>query len=146
MPFPSPPLRAPIHLDIDQALVDRMVDRFYAMVRTHVVLGPIFLREVEDWPRHLDRMKDFWSSVMLMTGRYKGTPLQAHKRLDIELSHFEHWLALWRETAATECPSPETAQMFIERAERIATSIHYGISAMPIPRASSPTERSRDAS
>ncbi|MCW5714491.1 MAG: group III truncated hemoglobin [Bauldia sp.] len=133
MSFPSPPLRGSIHPDIDQALVDRMVDRFYAMVRTHSVLGPIFLREIEDWPRHLDRMKDFWSSIMLMTGRYKGTPLQAHKRLDIDLSHFEHWLALWRETAETECPSPETAQLFVERAERIATSIHYGISPMPIP-------------
>ena len=72
MPFPSPPLRAPIHLDIDQALVDRMVDRFYAMVRTHVVLGPIFLREVEDWPRHLDRMQDFLSSVISMTEDQKS--------------------------------------------------------------------------
>lgn len=144
MSFPSPP-RAPIHPDIDQALVDRMVDRFYAIVRTDVMLGPIFLREVADWPSHLARMKDFWSSIMLMSGRYKGTPLQAHKRLDIDLPHFEHWLSLWRATAETECPSPETARMLVERAERIATSLHYGIATLRIPHGISQAGRRLDA-
>lgn len=127
------PQRAPIHPDIDETLIDALVGAFYAQVRTDALLGPIFERTIgDDWDRHLDRMKDFWSSVMLMTGRYKGTPLQAHQRIGgLEPGHFEHWLALWHSTARDVCPSEEAARLFIDRAERIATSIRYGVSAMP---------------
>jgi hemoglobin len=91
-------------------------------------------------------MKDFWSSIMLMTARYKGTPLQAHQRIGgLETAHFEQWLALWRKTAKTVCPSATVAQLFVERAERIATSIHYGISAMPAPPGSGVDGKSPDA-
>jgi len=140
------PIRGPIHPDIDQELVDSMVDTFYAGVRTHPVLGPIFSRRINDWAPHLDRMKDFWSSIMLMTARYKGTPLQAHQRIGgLEAAHFEQWLALWRETATAVCPSSAVAQLFIERAKRIATSIHYVISAMPAPHESRADGRWPDA-
>lgn len=137
---PHAPFRGPIHPDIDEALVSAMVDVFYARIRTDDLLGPIFDRVIGDrWDPHLARMKDFWSSVMMMTGRYKGTPLQAHQRIGgLIITHFERWLALWRETARSLCPSPEVAGLFIDRAEKIATSIRYGISAMPSP----PTPRS----
>ena len=32
---------------------------------------------VDDWKPHLARMYAFWSSVMLMTGRYHGQPMQS---------------------------------------------------------------------
>ena len=34
------------------------------------------------WPVHLAKMYDFWSSVMLTTGRYKGNPLGVHMRVE----------------------------------------------------------------
>ncbi|MCW5696406.1 MAG: group III truncated hemoglobin [Bauldia sp.] len=122
-------LRGPIHPLIDEALVAAMVDRFYGRVREDAVLGPIFDRVIGDgWDAHLQRMKDFWSSITMMTGRYKGTPLAAHQRIGgLGPGHFERWLRLWRETAREVCMSEEVAGLFIERAERIARSLLFGL-------------------
>ena len=59
-----------------------LVDHFYAKVRVDPVLGPIFERVVRgEWGPHLETMRDFWSSVMLTSGRYKGAPVPAHLRI-----------------------------------------------------------------
>jgi len=62
----------------------------------------------------------------LMTGRYHGAPVPAHVGLPVEWNHFERWLALFRETAVEICP-PEGAAHIIERAERIARSLHMAV-------------------
>ena len=73
------------------------------------------------WDAHLDELCAFWSSVTLMTGRYKGTPMQAHAALtEITLAHFERWLALFQFTASKTCP-PDAAALFVDRANRIPT-------------------------
>ena len=56
----------------------RQVDRFYAKARADALLGPVFNDAVEDWPHHLAKIQAFWSSVMLTSGRYKGSPMAAH--------------------------------------------------------------------
>jgi hemoglobin len=122
------PLRGPIHPDIDERLVSDLVEAFYERVRADELLGPIFTRVIRDWDHHLALLKDFWSSVTMMTGRYKGTPLQAHQRIGgLGFKHFERWLSLWRETCAATCSSSEIAGIFIERAERIASSLSSGV-------------------
>ena len=62
-------------IGIDEAMIERLVHGFYDGVRGDPVLGPIFAERIDDWGPHLQRMVDFWSSVMLMTGRYHGQPL-----------------------------------------------------------------------
>jgi len=103
-----------------------LVHRFYAKVRQDPLLAPLFNERIKDWTVHLGHMVDFWSSVALMTGRYSGTPMQAHARLPVTWTHFERWLELFRETAFETC-TPEGARHVIERAERIARSLHMGI-------------------
>ena len=50
-----------------------LVDSFYAKVRADSELGPIFKRAIPgDWGPHLATMHDFWSSIMLTSGRYKA--------------------------------------------------------------------------
>jgi hemoglobin len=71
-------------------------------------------------------MVAFWSSVALMTGRYHGRPVPAHVGLPVGWAQFERWLALFRETARETCP-PEGAAHVIERAERIARSLHFAV-------------------
>ncbi len=129
---PGRPLRHPVHEDVDEAMVRRVVLTFYARVRADPTLGPIFDTEIQDgWDHHLAKMCDFWSSVMLMTGRYKGKPMVAHLRLkDVRPDHFEQWLTLFRETARAECPR-HIAQLFIDRAERIAESLQLGMFFQP---------------
>ncbi len=111
---------------IDEAMIERLVHRFYDRVRADPVLAPIFDARIADWAPHLDRMCAFWSSVALMSGRYHGRPMEAHQDLPVDRSHFARWLELFRETAHTECP-PAAATHFIERAERIAESLQLGI-------------------
>lgn len=116
-----------IPVDITEIMIRDLVHAFYAKVRADSMLGPIFNSAIDDWDAHLDKLCAFWSSVTLMTGRYKGTPMQVHAELpEISAAHFEQWLALFRDTAYEACPLP-AAQLFVDRAERIAQSLQLGI-------------------
>jgi len=111
---------------IDEAMIERLVRRFYERVRGDALLGPIFEQRISDWEPHLQRMFAFWSSVALMTGRYHGTPMTKHLPLPVDGEHFDRWLALFEETARTACP-PEAADHFVGRARRIAESLEMGV-------------------
>src|SRR5689334_11616852 len=66
-----------------ESQIEDLVTTFYARIRKHPTLGPIFERVIgDDWTPHLKLMCDFWSSVMLTTGRYKGRPIPAHVRIN----------------------------------------------------------------
>ncbi|MFP3947715.1 MAG: group III truncated hemoglobin [Longimicrobiales bacterium] len=84
-----------------EAEIRRMVDTFYARVREDSVLGPIFEERIgTEWDPHLDRMVDFWSTVLLASGRYRGDPIRAHRRIPrLEPAHFDRWLELFRPVA-----------------------------------------------
>ncbi len=111
---------------IDEATIDRLVRQFYANVRRDPVLGPIFCDRITDWEPHLQRMCAFWSSVVLMSGRYHGNPMVKHLPLPIDAVHFDRWLALFEETSRKVC-TPAAAAHFNERARRIAESLELGI-------------------
>jgi hemoglobin len=124
----DPHPKAPgIEAGVTETMIRDLVLQFYARVRKDAELGPIFNAAINDWDRHLDKMCAFWSSVTMMTGRYKGNPMKAHAELpQIGSEHFRQWLALFRTTAAEVCP-PHAAALFIDRAERIAESLQMGI-------------------
>jgi hemoglobin len=111
---------------IDEALIERLVRSFYARIREDAVLGPIFAARIRDWEPHLQRMCDFWSSVLLLSGRYHGQPMQAHHRLPVDAGHFDRWLGLFETTARETCP-PAAAEHIVARARRIAESLELGI-------------------
>ena len=115
--------------DIDEDALGRLVERFYAKVRLDPALGPVFNRAIQDWPEHLEKLKAFWSSVMLTSGRYKGQPMAAHMKHEPSMKPdlFRRWLSLWSETAC-EVLSPEGAAAVHAKAERIAESLQLGLS------------------
>ncbi len=116
-----------VPVGVTEPMIRTLVHAFYARVRKDALLGPIFNGAIDDWDTHLDKLCAFWSSVVLMSGRYKGTPMQAHVALpDITGRHFERWLMLFAETARLHCP-PDAAALFIDRANRIAQSLQLGI-------------------
>ena len=109
-------------MGVDQAFVSDLVEAFYARVRQHDVLGPVFEAAIgEDWAPHLITMKQFWGSIALNEASYGGRPIPAHhKHLDkIRPEHFAIWLTLFSETLEDLAPSSEAAAFFLERAERI---------------------------
>lgn len=112
---------------VNEEMIVNLVHTFYGKVRTDPLIGPVFERVIEDWDPHLAKMCDFWSSVMLMSGRYKGNPMIAHMRLKmVRPEHFERWLELFNETAAEVCP-PAAAEAFVGRANNIARSLQLGM-------------------
>ncbi len=118
--------RLPVETGMDDLMLEVLVRRSYEKVRADALLGLIFETRICDWESHLKRMCDFWSSVVLMTGRYHGTPMAKHLPLPVDAEHFDRWLALFEETAREICP-PKAADHFIERARRIAESLEIGI-------------------
>lgn len=113
---------------LDETDLSRLVDHFYDQVRMDPLLGPLFNQAVGDWPAHLHKLADFWSSVMLTTGRYKGQPLPAHlrHRAAITPEMFTRWLALWEESAM-RCLPPEGAAAVVAKAHRIAASLQMAL-------------------
>ncbi len=121
-------LEAPgVAVGVTEDVIRAQVHAFYGRVRADPMLGPIFEAKIDDWDAHLAKLCDFWSSVLLMTGRFKGAPMPAHARLtDVGGAHFAHWLEIWRATARETCPPPAAA-LFIARAEMIARSLQLGM-------------------
>lgn len=115
---------------VTEEMCRNLVDAFYARVRVDPELGPIFNAAIGDrWDVHLAKLSDFWSSVMLMTGRFKGSPMAVHAGLPrAEPEDFQRWLALFRLTADEVCP-PAAAALFRAKAEMIAQSLQLGIAA-----------------
>lgn len=111
---------------IDDAMIDALVEGFYARVRSDALIGPIFAERITDWGPHLSQMKLFWSSVALATGLYQGRPMPKHLPLPIDARHFDRWLELFCATARELCPPP-AADLFIGRARQIAQSLELGI-------------------
>jgi len=116
---------------VTEEMIEELVHGFYGRVRNHPALGPIFDGAISDWERHLAKMVDFWSAVMLSTRRFKGNPVMAHNALtSVKPEHFQTWLGLFRENARDVCP-PEIAEEFIKRAETIAESLKFAKFGVP---------------
>ncbi len=115
-------------LGIDDALISNLVETFYDAIRSDELLGPIFMAHVVDWPPHLARMKDFWASVTLESGRFRGNPMLKHIAVGgLDNMHFDRWLVLWNQTLDNIAPNEAAAQVFRQAAERIAESLLTGI-------------------
>ena len=111
-----------------EAALPALLDRFYTRVRADAELGPVFNDGVADWDHHLATLADFWSSVMLTSGRYKGNPMAVHLRhaARIPSELFGRWLAIWTETT-NEMMSPSVAAVMQAKAARIAQSLDAAI-------------------
>ena len=119
---------AALEVTVTEENITLMVDRFYAQVREHPTLGPVFNDRLEGrWQLHQENMVDFWSNVLLRTGRYFGNPLVKHRKVPgIEREHFADWLELFRSTL-DGIYSPELANVIHQAATRMAGGLTHGI-------------------
>jgi len=117
---------------LSEDAIRQLVDCFYIKVRADLELGPIFERAIPgDWGPHLATMHDFWSSIMLISGRYKGNPVAIHLRLEgIEPQLFGRWLELFDETCR-ELFDDDVADAFRVKAARIAESLKLALFYRP---------------
>ena len=114
---------------ITEESIGLLIDRFYTAIRLDPVLANVFNAAIADekWPEHLRKMRSFWSSVMLGSGRYSGNPVSVHRGVaGLERPMFAHWLALF-ETTAAELFAPAQAALFVDKAHRIAGSLQIAV-------------------
>ena len=126
MTEPANPAIHTFHPDLTEANIARLVATFYGRAREDDLIGPIFNVQVKDWDHHIAQISDFWSSMVLRTGRYNGRPMRPHLMLPLRGEHFDRWLLLFEKTAR-EIFEGDLAEAFIIRARRIADSFEMGI-------------------
>jgi hemoglobin len=115
-------------LGIDDAFISQLVEQFYEAIRADDMLGQIFGAKVNDWPHHLARMKDFWASIMLESGRFSGNPMRKHLAIGgLDAAHFARWQSLWDATLTQIAPNKQVANRFRDAAQRIGESLLTGI-------------------
>lgn len=115
-------------IELTEDAIARVIPAFYARVRDDAEIGPLFNAAIDDWPHHLDRLIAFWSSVMLTTGAYKGSPMAAHlkHRAMIVPRMFDRWLELWDQVTG-DLLDPGPAQALQAKARTIAESLKLAL-------------------
>jgi hemoglobin len=123
-PSPDAPLA---RFAITPAEIDRVVAEFYAVVRQHPGLGPVFAAHVTDWPAHEEKIARFWRNAILLERSYDGNPMQAHRDAgNVRPGMFEIWLGLFDSVLRRELPA-ETAAAWSALAHRIGAGLRYGL-------------------
>lgn len=126
--MPDPSQDAPLaRFAITPAEIDRVVAEFYAVVRQHPGLGPVFAAHVTDWPAHEEKIARFWRNAILLERSYDGNPMQAHRDAgNVRPGMFEIWLGLFDSVLRRELPA-ETAAAWSALAHRIGAGLRYGL-------------------
>ena len=122
-----------------KAEIKELVDDFYNEIRTHQRLGPIFNAHIHDWPTHLNTMVSFWSSILLKTGEFNGSPMMKHAAIpQLSADLFEQWLTLFHQVCAQRKNRAlgDAAWLF---AQRIARRLWMGYQIQQQPN-QAPTE------
>lgn len=88
-----------------------LLRHFYADVRQHREIGPIFAAKISDWPAHLEKIADFWSGATGGPARYAGPMPLKHIPLALEERHFAAWLDLWHRHCRAHLGAVEAGEM-----------------------------------
>lgn len=105
---------------LTEADVGNLVNAFYEKIRQDELLADVFNAIIQDnWPAHLSRMTDFWTTILLYTRKYKDDPMPKHLPLPVDKKHFERWLMLFNQTI-DELFTGQIAENAKKRANSIA--------------------------
>ena len=123
----------PPRFPVSSAQIDEVVTRFYARIRQHEVLGPVFFASIPDdaarWAHHEEKIGRFWRNAILHERSYSGNPQHMHSmRPMIKPEHFALWLGLFDEVL-TETLPPDLAASWSALAHRIGAGLRMGVIA-----------------
>jgi hemoglobin len=91
--------------------LQHLLTYFYADVRQHTEIAPIFAAHIADWPAHLEKIADFWSGATGGPVLYRGAMPQKHGPLGLEERHFQAWLGLWSRHCRAHLPAAEAEEL-----------------------------------
>ena len=117
----------PPRFDVTRHAIERVVASFYALVRQHPGLGPVFAAHVTDWPAHEEKIAAFWANAILHERGYDGNPVRVHRDAgNVRPGMFEIWLALFDLTLRTEL-RPAQAAAWSAMAHKIGASLRASV-------------------
>jgi len=117
----------PPKLDITRPEIERVVAAFYAQIRAHPVLGPVFAAHIIDWSPHEAKITRFWASAILHERSYDRNPMAVHiKAGNVRPGMFSVWLELFDTVLKAEL-QPDQARAWSVLAHRIGRSLRAGV-------------------
>lgn len=121
----------PARFPITAAEINTVVQIFYARIRTHEVLGPVFFASIPDeaeiWAKHEAKIGRFWRSVLLSEQSFDGNPQVAHGKNElIRPEHFEIWLGVFDNVLAENLTTDQAAA-WSNLAHRVGASLRMGL-------------------
>ena len=113
--------------------IDYLVRTFYSQAIDDELIGHFFTKVVElDFDKHIPKIVDFWTSVLLGQGNYRGNPIIKHIELSqkspLTKTHFDRWIQLWKQTLDDNYSGP-IADQAKEKAQTISQLMIYKIEA-----------------
>lgn len=114
---------------LNEDLLRRVINEFYARVRVDPELGPIFNSILKDrWEPHIEKIMLFWMTATRIGSGYKGRDfMPAHLRHElIRSEQLPRWLELFRATCRELC-SPEDAEALIRIAGQMAENMEISL-------------------
>lgn len=84
--------------------IELLIDTFYDRILKHEALSYFFSDAVKNWDFHKQQFVRYWSSQILFTDTYEGSPLGRHVFIDnhfehkFRKEHFDDWARVWAET------------------------------------------------
>ena len=135
----------PPRFPVSSAQIDEVVALFYARVRQHEVLSPVFFASIPNesarWVHHEDKIARFWRNAILHERNYNGNPQHMHSmRPMIKPEHFAIWLGVFDEVLEERLPA-ELAAQWSALAHRIGAGLRMGVEANFQPEGAPPKLR-----
>jgi len=135
----------PPRFPITAQQIDAVVALFYAEIRQHPMLGPVFMASIPDdssrWLAHEAKIGRFWRGAILFERAYSGNPQRVHAmRPMIKPEHFEIWLSLFDDVLNKTLPE-DTAASWSALAHRIGAGLRMGVIANQQPESGPPILR-----
>ena len=113
--------------DITRPEIERVIAAFYARIREHPGLGPVFAAHVTDWPKHEAKIAGFWANAILYERSYDGNPLLVHRQAgNVHPGMFDTWLALFDSILRAELNDQQSAA-WSALAHNIGRSLRAGV-------------------
>jgi truncated hemoglobin YjbI len=110
-----------------------LVSAFYLKATPDPLIGKFFTEVVQlSWEKHIPLIVDFWSTVLLAEGNYRGNVMEAHRRLHekepMKQEHFNRWFELWTQTV-DELFAGSKADEAKQRGQSVAQFMHFKLSS-----------------
>jgi hemoglobin len=104
--------------------IAKLVSEFYLKATPDPLIGKFFTEVVNlSWEKHIPLIVDFWSTILLGEGNYRGNVMEAHQKIHrlevLKQEHFDRWLQLWAQTVHELFEGPK-AEEAIQRGQSIA--------------------------